>query len=63
MLGTRRASVTVAAGTLQSAGLIKGARGSVTILNRKQLEKRACSCYDVIEQPKKKWRDELLSTD
>lgn len=63
MLGTRRASVTVAAGTLQSAGLIKGARGSVTILNRKQLEKRACSCYDVIEQQKKKWRDELLSTD
>jgi len=63
MLGTRRASVTVAAGTLQSAGLIRGSRGSVAILNRKQLEKRACSCYDVIERQKKKWRDEILSAD
>jgi hypothetical protein len=63
MLGTRRASVTVAAGALQSAGLIRGSRGSVAILNRKQLEKSACSCYDVIEQQKKKWRDEILSAD
>src|SRR5438046_10750491 len=59
MLGTRRASVTVAAGALQKAGLIKGSRGSVNILDRKQLEKRACSCYDVIEQQKKKWQGEL----
>jgi CRP-like cAMP-binding protein len=63
MLGTRRASVTIAAGTLQNAGLIKGSRGSVTILDRKQLEKKACSCYDVIEQQKKKWQGELLSAD
>ena len=63
MLGTRRASVTVAAGTLQSDGLIRGARGTVAILDRKRLEKRACSCYNVIEQQKKKWHDELLSAD
>jgi hypothetical protein len=35
MLGIRRASVTVAAGILQKAGLIPSAGGEVTILNRK----------------------------
>jgi hypothetical protein len=63
MLGTRRASVTVAAGALQEAGVIKGSRGSVNILDRKQLEKRACSCYGVIEQQRKKWQNELLNAD
>jgi len=37
MLGTRRASVTVAAGMLQKAGLINYNRGKVRIVNRDQL--------------------------
>ena len=59
MLGTRRASVTVAAATLQKAGLITCTRGNVTILNRQKLEQASCNCYRVIEQQKKKWQAEV----
>jgi CRP-like cAMP-binding protein len=58
MLGTRRASVTVAAGVLQKAGAIEYARGSVTILDRRGLEKQACNCYQAIERQKEKWQAE-----
>jgi CRP-like cAMP-binding protein len=45
MLGTRRSSVTVAAGILHKAGLITYSRGSVTIQSRKGLIDAACECY------------------
>jgi CRP-like cAMP-binding protein len=47
MLGTRRSSVTLAAGSLQRAGLIEYHRGLVHILDRGKLELAACECYPV----------------
>ena len=47
MLGTNRPAVTVAASTLQEAGLIQYRRGRVTIKNREGLESAACECYSV----------------
>lgn len=48
MLGTRRSGVTVAAGTLQQAGIIRYKRGKISILNREDLNATACECYRVI---------------
>ncbi|MGA7988034.1 MAG: Crp/Fnr family transcriptional regulator [Candidatus Dormiibacterota bacterium] len=48
MLGSRRATVTLSAGLLQSAGLIRYQRGRLTIVDRPGLEAVACECYAVI---------------
>jgi CRP-like cAMP-binding protein len=50
MLGTDRPSVSVAAGNLQRKEIIDYTRGSVRILNRKELERSACECYQIIQQ-------------
>ena len=56
MLGVRREGVTAAALQLQAAGLIRYARGRISVLSRKGLEKRSCECYAVV----KKEYDRLL---
>jgi CRP-like cAMP-binding protein len=56
MLGVRREGVTEAALRLQQAGLIRYARGHITVLSRAGLEKRTCECYAVV----KKEYDRLL---
>lgn len=45
MLGVRRVSVTTAAVAMHRSGLVSYRRGELTVLDRKGLEKAACSCY------------------
>jgi hypothetical protein len=50
MLGVRRSGVTLAAGSLQQAGLIRYARGKIRILDlgdRQNLGNAACECYRI----------------
>ena len=49
MLGGRRETVTVAAGRLQDAGLIRYSRGHITNLDRQRLEETGCECYLRVE--------------
>jgi CRP-like cAMP-binding protein len=56
MLGVRREGVTEGALRLQKLGLIRYARGHITVLNRPGLEARTCECYAVV----KKEYDRLL---
>jgi CRP-like cAMP-binding protein len=45
LLGVRREGVSVAALKLQQAGVIRYRRGHIEVLDREQLERRACECY------------------
>ena len=56
MLGVRREGVTEAALHLQEAGLIRYARGRISVLDRPALVARSCECYSVV----KKEYDRLL---
>ena len=56
MLGTRRSSVTVAAGLLQKAGMINYGRGDVQIVDRQKLEEAACECYGIMRRRIKEWQ-------
>ena len=53
MLGVLRVAVTNAAGALQRRGLISYSRGEIRILDGRELEKIACSCYQVLKRPYK----------
>jgi CRP-like cAMP-binding protein len=49
MLGVRRTSVTLAAKTLQEAGLIKYNRGQIQILDLRGLQESTCECYEAVK--------------
>ena len=49
-LGVRRESITEAAVRLQTAGVIRYRRGHISVLDRAELENRACECYAVVKR-------------
>ncbi|WP_376089100.1 Crp/Fnr family transcriptional regulator [Roseomonas sp. CCTCC AB2023176] len=48
MLGVQRTTVSTVVGALRDRGLIRYARGQVTILDRPRLEAAACECYGAV---------------
>jgi CRP-like cAMP-binding protein len=50
MLGVLRPTVTLAATTLQHAGLIRYQRGTIDVINRRGLEENACECYEKVRK-------------
>src|SRR4051812_26676641 len=46
--GTRRTTVTLIAGSLESAGIIDHRRGKIEVIDRFALEATACECYGTI---------------
>ena len=49
MLGVRRQTVSIIAGSLQTAGIISYHRGIVRVLDREKLQAASCECYEVID--------------
>lgn len=62
MLGVRREGVTEAALKLQKAGLIRYARGHITVLDRKGVQARSCECYRVVKREYDRLLPERLAT-
>ena len=58
MLGTRRSSVSLAAGMLHKAAVITYTRGNVTILDKARLQEAACECYSAIQHQLRSWAAE-----
>ena len=50
MLGANRKSVTVAALSMQAAGLISYHRGKMQVVDRAGLEKASCECYAIVKE-------------
>ena len=55
VLGVRREAVTKAAGNLQKQELISYSRGNLLILNRDNLEKVCCRCYQIVKKEYEKY--------
>src|ERR1700676_3499955 len=50
ILGANRKSVTLAAQSMQTAGLISYHRGAIQVLDRPGLEKASCECYAIVKE-------------
>lgn len=55
VLGVQRSAVSIAASALQQRYLINYSRGDITILDRKGLERVACSCYAAIVKDQRRF--------
>jgi CRP-like cAMP-binding protein len=58
MLGVQRSSVSLVAGTLQTAGFIKYSRGNIRILSDEGLKETVCECYEAVKENYRKLLDE-----
>jgi CRP-like cAMP-binding protein len=59
MLAVRRSTVNEVAKALQNEGLIDYSRGSIEVVDRGGLERKACECYGVLARQRRR----LLETD
>ena len=50
ILGANRKSVTLAAQSMQAAGLISYRRGTMEVLDRKGMENASCECYAIVKE-------------
>src|ERR1039457_6544098 len=50
ILGANRKSITLAAQSMQDAGLISYRRGKMQVLDRPGLEKASCECYAIVRK-------------
>lgn len=50
ILGANRKSVTLAAQSMQNAGLIEYHRGTIQVVNRAALEDASCECYAIVKE-------------
>jgi len=49
MLGVRRGTVSITAGLLQQAGMIRYTRGRIIVVDPDALHEAACDCYDIVQ--------------
>jgi CRP-like cAMP-binding protein len=57
MLGVPRTGVTMAAVSLQRAGLISYSRGKIEFVNRKAVEAASCECYQIVKEELERFLD------
>jgi CRP-like cAMP-binding protein len=62
MLGVRREGVTVAAGKLQSVGIISYSRGHIKVIDRPALEARSCECYALVKNEYDRLLPDLIAS-
>ena len=49
LLGARRETVTKIARRMEKEGLIESGRGSITLVDRPEMESRVCECYESVK--------------